>query len=1145
MPVLIGSFEDIVVLKSLKKEGEKMESKKAQDVKFSTTALLQQQHELAERNSNNSSRSAAASMYMSQDCVVWNEQHNEHTLDDDSGEEISNFLLPIDENEELPSPFPMTKTKTATRTMTNEQVPLRESHRQAQKAPAIPSLALHNGHRLSSPPIVTDSTTNNGSHSAATSTDHSNSKKHQQNPYQHNKKRPYSDPNTNNKSSTTGRNDNEIESIFCHLDHEKDNPIQNNHCAAIQGQQEDPPTPLHKNNNRQSFPPGGWVRNQGVHGQQQQQQASQMAHLLSNNNKRSKKALQVPQGNQQQQLASMAGVRNISPLPEQVIGRRNSTAVPGTSNSEGFEDLLNQVETPRGNHRHPQNQQQHPQQNWSSKSGTSGSSSRAAPTSQASSMASKIKPTALNANAFNQTELPHTKSKIPLDKENVGANAARPTNAGYKTIKTWQPVNGSKTVQQQVVKPLANHTTTSTGTTRNGPFSANPKQPLHGSIQQARQSNLDRAMMPTAERRPIDAPQTRNPIQKVDESQAKPSILDDDEFGDFDFSEADLAHVDSLVAATQAQTFSQEPSQVQSAMNTSVLASNATAPRNESVPTCHAPTLSPETAALAADASFWNDSDPIDGTNPPNSFANEAQISSNGGHCKDSHDEDDDDQFGDFPDIDFDALDAAVAMQTQQPHGTRDQAVPSVQVSNGAATATEIHTNYVVQNPRSESTNDITSYMNFTRYVVRRVETCTTTFTKELRVQLWDLSMEIEGDNERQALHRTSDMKRKRPTKEQQAQPHENDEENFGLLTLRGAWFYLNVEVDDVLHICSLTGRFRTDPSALPLTLDTDPPPGSEYDDLVPILHPEMLAIPTTITETLDCERRAVLKTRLGSKLSTSKALLLGTMRHSLFEFALKAHNTSQDAVRCEINKIVRMEAEKLVGCRMPSKEAERELWRFWPQVARFKREYFNETPQHDGDFVLLDSPAAPRSTRFSATAVKGVEEEVSSPELGLKGNLDVLVEAMAVPDADFPHWLQTNGQNAGNAKSLMSIELKTHHNSKPQSKHFAQLTFYTVMLLARYGHTASPGFKMNPQLFDAIAGSMLLYVNPESLTALHVAPQLGEIKSLIEQRNIVCAASKLASKPRGVTLTYETDDGTPEYVQPPGDKSFRTILVY
>ena len=62
--------------------------------------------------------------------------------------------------------------------------------------------------------------------------------------------------------------------------------------------------------------------------------------------------------------------------------------------------------------------------------------------------------------------------------------------------------------------------------------------------------------------------------------------------------------------------------------------------------------------------------------------------------------------------------------------------------------------------------------------------------------------------------------------------------------------------------------------SGLPLLMHTTPPASSVADDLVIVVHPEVLFTPTTISETVTCTRRAVLKNRLGSTGLSCKSII-------------------------------------------------------------------------------------------------------------------------------------------------------------------------------------------------------------------------------------------------------------------------------
>ena len=71
-------------------------------------------------------------------------------------------------------------------------------------------------------------------------------------------------------------------------------------------------------------------------------------------------------------------------------------------------------------------------------------------------------------------------------------------------------------------------------------------------------------------------------------------------------------------------------------------------------------------------------------------------------------------------------------------------------------------------------------------------------------------------------------------------------------------------------------------------------------------------------------------------------------------------------------------------------------------------------------------------------------------------------------------------------------------------------------MLLARNGHKPSD---------VGLASSMLLYINKDTVNAIHVAPPMRDMRSLIQQRNTFCSDAKRAAKPRGVELCYDKEN--------------------
>jgi DNA replication factor Dna2 len=472
-----------------------------------------------------------------------------------------------------------------------------------------------------------------------------------------------------------------------------------------------------------------------------------------------------------------------------------------------------------------------------------------------------------------------------------------------------------------------------------------------------------------------------------------------------------------------------------------------------------------------------------------------------------------------FPDIDLEALDRLIIAQTKPDHAPPPE-------------------HAAIRNPRRQrAPSDPRSYLTFSRYKILQLHEDTSTFTKTATLARWTLEMLKEEEQVTRTMHHPSDPKR----------PFHDDLPpkqwtRAGAIHLRGEWYHTPLQEGVIIHIVSLTGNFQTD--TLPLTLHTCPPSGSDTeDDLVLVVHPDLLLTPTIISETVSCTRRAILKSRLGttgltctcpqflpaqlfphsdtSVLTTSvldskaKAALFGTMRHALFEETMRAKDFTVATATHHIQTIVRQNAEGLLACKTSSRDAEQELMRFLPQLQRFANEYTEFGGGQKNQATLLEphrGNAAP--TTFVAKSAEAIEEPIISPELGLKGNVDMLVKAVISSSGGSS--MRRNDQPT----SILGIELKTCHHQQPQNIHITQLALYVVMLHGRYGTQGlTPG---NDGIVSAADSGLLLYINNEAIRAVPVAPVLSEIKSLIGMRNLVAIESVRSTRPRGVELSYE-----------------------
>jgi hypothetical protein len=478
------------------------------------------------------------------------------------------------------------------------------------------------------------------------------------------------------------------------------------------------------------------------------------------------------------------------------------------------------------------------------------------------------------------------------------------------------------------------------------------------------------------------------------------------------------------------------------------------------------------------------------------------------------------DEFGDFPDIDFDAIDQVIAKRESLSPCCDGQAPLSSPLTTAPPSPSMI-----VKNPKTESfDSEGFAFLTFSRYKVLSVEDDSSTYTKALLVAGWTTEM-MEHEKQARGMHKTL----RRPTRKRNL-----EYQPAGRIYLRCEWYHTRIAEGDVLHLCSPSGKYRTDEGALPIVVDSAPPAGSDADDLVVVMHPDLLITPTTVSETVGCSRRAVLKSRIGSTGLSSQAALFGTMRHELFGVCMKQQDFSLDSVRTNVRKIVRRNATNLIGCGLTVPEAESGVIDILPSIHRFVAEY-TRIGVENGDEIpfhrrpLLEGHGHQPSIRLVADVVESIEEPVISPELGLKGNVDAVVNVTSV------RLNSTPSSSAGPQNSFMCLELKTGHNQNTQNGHMAQLALYTLMLQVRHGikSTSSSSFQSSPlpcsqfgggfpDATGAATGGILVYLNQKSTRSVHVSPQPNEIKSLIGQRNVVASEVLRASRPRGVELVYD-----------------------
>ena len=111
---------------------------------------------------------------------------------------------------------------------------------------------------------------------------------------------------------------------------------------------------------------------------------------------------------------------------------------------------------------------------------------------------------------------------------------------------------------------------------------------------------------------------------------------------------------------------------------------------------------------------------------------------------------------------------------------------------------------------------------------MRRVRDDLNTYTKTIDVSLWTPREEDDREDESGRLKKICS-----------ASEVPTNVSADGCIHLRGEWYHTNAKSGDIIHLCSISGTYLTDVTALPVVLHSNPPVESDVnDDLLELFIP-------------------------------------------------------------------------------------------------------------------------------------------------------------------------------------------------------------------------------------------------------------------------------------------------------------------
>lgn len=228
---------------------------------------------------------------------------------------------------------------------------------------------------------------------------------------------------------------------------------------------------------------------------------------------------------------------------------------------------------------------------------------------------------------------------------------------------------------------------------------------------------------------------------------------------------------------------------------------------------------------------------------------------------------------------------------------------------------------------------------------------------------------------------------------------------------VRDHWTSLEFKVGDVVHIImeKQGGTFQL----------------VDKDHNLLIWNPDTLISATRIADAIECKRRSILNQKFNGPGVVSLPFIIGNITHFLFQQCLLQRCVREDFAEKIIVDQIELHAMEIYAA---GKEKE--------EVKDLVTEQFSYIREWIGEYVPLRNEGTGTSyrkkTEFKATNILDIEENIMSPIFGIRGLIDVVIEAEL--------------QN-GN-KYVIPLEIKT---GKEYLSNRAQVALYTLLIKQRY----------------------------------------------------------------------------------------------
>ncbi|TFK23313.1 Dna2-domain-containing protein [Coprinopsis marcescibilis] len=330
---------------------------------------------------------------------------------------------------------------------------------------------------------------------------------------------------------------------------------------------------------------------------------------------------------------------------------------------------------------------------------------------------------------------------------------------------------------------------------------------------------------------------------------------------------------------------------------------------------------------------------------------------------------------------------------------------------------------------------------------------------------------------------------------------------------LQDDWYDTDVQTGDVVNAL---GHFVSTSSSTPQICIS-----SQSNMLV--LHPDILLTATALSNAPQCRRKPMLSSLVRASNDISPAMVWGNMLHEVMQRCLLQDRWEEPWIHEQIDDVLLDGLDSLLVLGIGETTARATMRDKAQSFPKFRARYISDAPKPDAVLSDTRSSRNARTELLAITRVHEVEEDIWSPKYGLKGKLDVTVEAVVREGgapALFPSPTTTGPR---------PFEIKTGKMIGGM-EHRAQTMLYTLLASERYGVEVEKG--------------LLFYSSSESGD---VVPRgRNEIRGLIIMRNELAAwMMKRMRKKVDTRMEVDNPDIEEAFLPPPIDREHACKRCY